>query len=378
MKSINDYHYHLPQLLHGFQILPSLCYSWNSIPLYQAPIIVEDSFITPRSTVPINKMANPILHEKSHRYKIHIRKQDKTYGSIDSNVTPEPPLLNVNQKSKAKYRQKSQKHLKRQDFIKRESSQQPFLSTQQSETIENNPRSEIFSIIDGYCSILRDRSDSISNQQFTDILNKLTLIMKNFDYNDQQQWIGLTEMINTLIDISPSMLISASQNEIFSVLQILFIDILRQWHHRSILLDHESFMFRSMIKLMSIIINNISNINQIPSWIYDSMLLGTIADCLRDIATSGKYLDDRNNRALKNLTRLIELYADYQQRLNDKNHTNKEKLVRLLDPIVDCLNSSHYIYAFTNLSHDAESMTTTEKFFLLKCPSFLISYNGIK
>jgi hypothetical protein len=43
---------------------------------------------------------------------------------------------------------------------------------------------------------------------------------------------------------------------------------------------------------------------------------------------------------------------------------------------MDCLISSRYDRIFRKLKSNAKSMTTEEKFFLIKCPSFLSSNHG--
>jgi hypothetical protein len=71
----------------------------------------------------------------------------------------------------------------------------------------------------------------------------------------------------------------------------------------------------------------------------------------------------------------LDLFSTYYQRLPLQLH-NENGLYRLFEGTMDCLISSNYDRAFRRLKANTESMTTEQKFFLIKCPSFLSSYHG--
>ncbi|CAF0829826.1 unnamed protein product [Rotaria sp. Silwood1] len=360
-----SYHSHFS---HTNQSQVCFHYYLNPLPSYE----VSQSFIISNEQVPSNQKINTPLHDENQWSRSKIITQHP-YNDINSTQTL--PILYDDYKHVKTHRHKLRKHHKHQHVIKKQSLKPSVLTSQRSDTVNENQQSEFLSSIKQYCYILRDQSDIISDEELTDLLTKLTLALKNSYNNDQQQWFNFVEILDALICVRPSILASVSQNKFFSVLQVSFIDILRRWCHLSSLPDLESFMFRSTTKIISIVINNIQNINYLPSWISDFTLLETIANCLIDIAISAKFLDDKNTRQLKIFTYLIQAYTDYQH-LNDKNHSNKDMFLLLIDPIVQCLASSHYLTTFTTMSQEEKSMTTIEEFFLLKCPSFLTSYNG--
>ncbi|CAF2606175.1 unnamed protein product [Rotaria sp. Silwood2] len=350
---------------------PPFCFHYysNPPPSYEVPrsLIISDEQIQS------NQIINTPLHDKNRWSKLSTITQ---YANSAINSTQPQPVLYNDHKNIETHRHKSRKHHKHQHVVRKQSLAKSALTSQRSETVDKNQQQQFLSSIKYYCHILRDQSDIISEEELTDLLNQLTLVLKNFHNNDQQQWSNLVEILDALICVPSLILASVSWNNFFSVLQILFIDILRRWRYLSYLPDHEAFTFRSMTKLISIIINNVHSIDQLPSWLSDATLCETITNCLTDIAISGKFLDDKNNHQLKTFTHLIQAYTDYQQCLNDKNHSNKDIFVLLIDPIIHCLASSHYINTFSNMSQKEKSMTTIEELFLLKCPSFLTSYNG--
>jgi hypothetical protein len=272
------------------------------------------------------------------------------------------------------HRSDSEKSEKRRHFPKQQSLEKSSLTFQPDETIDEKQQLNTFSLINNSCYILRNQSTIITNEELTDLLNKLTLVVETFDNNNQQQQYPiLIDILNALISVPPSRLTSVSHNHFFPIFQILFIQILRQWRHLQSLPNTEAIMFQSMVKLFSKLIENS---NLIPPCLSDSTLLETISNCLTDIATSGKFLDEKNILQFQYFIRLIDAYTLYQQHLNKQNIPNKDTLVQLLDPILHCLTSSRFITTFTNLQIDSTSMTTIQKFFLLKCPAFLTSYNG--
>jgi hypothetical protein len=277
------------------------------------------------------------------------------------------------------HRSDSHNNDKRQQFTMQESIQKVPLTLQRSNTIHENQPLEFFSSNHDYGRTLRDQSATVSIEELTRLLNELTFILHSFDNNNQpeQQLHIIIDILDALICVRPSILVSASQNEFFSLLRTSLIDILHQWRRRtSPLSDNESSMFYTTAKLIQKLIKDTDDIKLIPSWLSDSALLQAISSCLTDIATSGKFLNENNKHQFKTFTYLIDAYTHYQQRLNDEDPSHTDKLVQLLDPILHCLTSSYFINIFANMSKDAKSMTNIEKFFLIKCPAFLTSYKG--
>ncbi len=345
--------------------------------LINQPPISYDSFIVQfDEQIHLQYAANTHSH-KQHRRHHSNADTKQLYLSKDSDDTI--PTSSDYYKIIKTHRFDSQKQTKHhQQFVKRNSVQKSSLTFQRFETVDDNQRSDLSPSIDHYYSTLKDSSATISNEKLTHLLDKFTFILNPYDNIDrqQQQLSIVTDILNVLIDIRPSALLSTSQNEFFSTIQTTFIHIIRRWHRLSSLQDDEFLMFRMMTKLIKRLIRATDDVRLLPSWLTDSTLLEAISNCLTNIATSGNFLQNNNKKQFKYFTRLIDSYILYQQQLNDQNHFNKDLLVQLLDPILHCLTSSQFIQTFANLPTDIRSMTTIEKFFLVKCPAFLTSYNG--
>ncbi|CAF0826673.1 unnamed protein product [Adineta ricciae] len=228
--------------------------------------------------------------------------------------------------------------------------------------------------IDNYSQILKNQSSNITEIELGGILNKITSVMKNFNSNNmeqqQHQLPILIDILNALLDVNSVMLSSVSQNSFFSICQKYLIDILQQWQQKGSLTDDQTSTFSSTVKLASILTLSTT---LIPSWLSDSTLLDTIATSLTHIANTGKFLDDNNKQPFRHFTHLIHTYTLYQQHLNQHPHSNKDTFIQLLHPVQLCLTSTHFVHSFATLSN---SLTTSHKFFLLKCPAFISSYHG--
>jgi hypothetical protein len=370
LKTSNDYHPHFSHLQ-----VPSPCfYGYLSSPQpHQLAISFEKPLIISDEQIQLKQITNKHLDNRNQRHHENI--------ITKQSYRPENSFQTISTSSedytvKTIHRQYSQKKEKHQLFVERQRSRISSHISEQRETVVDNPQLSLFSSI----AALRDKARNISDEELTDVLDKLTATIKSFDNNNQQQQqqqlLVLNDILDILIHIRPSILIIISQNKFFSILELSFVGILRQWRRLSSLPDTESFMFHNMTKLFSLVINNTHNTKQLPSWLSDFTLLQAISDCLTDLITSGKLLNEKNQREFKYLIHLIDIYTDYQERLNNETNSNKDTLVQLIDPILQCLTSNHFIDTFTNIQTNKKSMTNMEKFFLVKCPAFLVSYTG--
>ena len=371
LKTSSDYLTYLPSPYTS----PScfFYYSNSSLPYSSSPLSNNSFSISHEPIQPQQTVASK-MYRKKHRH--HSRRPVKQLVNPTEYISTSPDDYKRNNIHRL-YSTRSERH---QQFIKQHSLQKSPLIFQRSSTIDESEESEPFSSIDNYCRTLTHQSKSISSEDLIDILDKVTSILKSLDNQNQQspQLMILNDILDALAYIRPTILLPAVKHPLFSILQMSFIYVLRQWHRLSFLSENEFDLFRSMTKLVLRLIKATNNIRLIPSWLSDSSLLEAIAGCLTHIATASELFDQHNKSLFRYFTRLIDAYILYQQRLNDQNHPHKDLLTLLLQPIIECLSSSHFIHSLSDISQDATtSMTTIQKFFLRKCPAFLTSYNGM-
>ena len=123
---------------------------------------------------------------------------------------------------------------------------------------------------------------------------------------------------------------------------------------------------------MENLVKRVNDLSIISSWITDVSIIDILASCLHKINQIS--VIDNNKRVVKQIGRLLGMYANIQERLPEDLHQNL--FVRLLQPIINCLTSSTFLKLFQELKPTSNSLTPNEKFFLIKCPHFLTSYQG--
>ena len=213
-----------------------------------------------------------------------------------------------------------------------------------------------------------------TDSDLTNLLDKNTSFLKRMHENDEQKRLPVLLQVLTILKRVPRrILILKLQNEFFSLLQHRLVHLLTQWIDQSKLLSNdEIYIFRIIIKLIRKSMKVLDDIEVIPSWLFDSSLLTTIAHSLTFIANSPTIINQNNKHIFKYFIRLFDTYLLYQQRFASQHQSHKDSLNQLLQPIQQCLSSSHFIQIFTS----STSLTSIEKFFLRKCPAFILSYNG--
>ncbi|CAF0801731.1 unnamed protein product [Adineta ricciae] len=243
---------------------------------------------------------------------------------------------------------------------------QPFINPQQTFTSSHFTHSQTPTV--------KRKLKTLSNFELINLLNTHMSQLKQIHYQDQQQQLPISiEFLRILYYAPRSTLASAIQSEEFSLVRTTLNDILQQWERFSYLPDNEASMFHITTKVLHRIIKVIDDITLVPLWLSDSTLLDTIATSLTHIANTGKFLDDNNKQPFRHFTHLIHTYTLYQQHLSQHPHSNKDTFIQLLHPVQLCLTSTHFVHSFATLSN---SLTTSHKFFLLKCPAFISSYHG--
>ena len=210
---------------------------------------------------------------------------------------------------------------------------------------------------------IQDNARTMTKAALTALLDEL----------QREQLADLNPAISALKCVPSSRLGSVAQHEFFGRLRSPLISVLDGWHRGSHLNEDEIFTFRNVTTFLGLLFRHIDSY---PSWLSDSALLEAIGVCLTDISRTEKLFLDENKRESKNFTRLMNIYSDYQESLNDNNDV--ERLVQLLDPIVHCLSSTHFCDLVGNMKSNRKSMSKQEKFFLIKCPAFLTAYTGRK
>ena len=358
----NDYRSYTSYLC---PIQPSYClYYSNPQPPFSWSISVDNFSPLSNNHIPLRDAGNTRLHRKNRRYR--------------SNTTAKQSINSDDYKTTDDHPSSSPNPTKQMPSIKQQLQRRSSIIPQNSTLVNDRQYSDLIIAFINHSRALRDQCANISSEGLTSFLDKFTSILKRFEHiEEQQQYLSIIiDLLTALTCVRSSVLISVSQHEFFSILQTIFIHLIRQWHRLSPVQGMEFLIFRKMAELVLQIIKAIDDLSLVPSWFTDSAVLEAISTTLINMVTSEDLLQENNRTLFKHFIHLIDAYLLYQQLINQYNYSQTDTLQQLLDSIIHCLTSSHFIRTFTSLPADARSMTSIEKFFLIKCPSFLISYNG--
>jgi hypothetical protein len=226
------------------------------------------------------------------------------------------------------------------------------------------------------CDKINEQANVISSEELTGILDSFFTQIEKL-HNQNKQIENLRDIIAVLIHVRQPVLDSIVQHRFFTLLPIPLNHILQQWNKNSTLNENSGIIFRNLTKLLTKLFRELTEFRQYPFWFTDASLLDTTGVCLTNLSKSGKYFEKSNRRTVKIFIRLFDIYEEYQYLLSTETNVDQEKLGRLIDPLVQCLSSSFYIDSFDNIEKGASLRSKQEKFFLTRCPKFLISYNGI-
>jgi len=215
--------------------------------------------------------------------------------------------------------------------------------------------------------------DKMNKRQFQSMLDDFS---KKFRYKSKRSITYVNTMNNVIIqfnDIPSSVLATITSHRFYNIIQHLIRDLLIDWNLFYKLNPDETFLLRNCVLLLNRLVNTVEDVTVFTSWLLEPLFINAIANCMSNI--DELLSKDKEKYNFKQLTHLLDLFRTYYQRL-PSNLQNDDRFNRLFEATMDCLVSSRYDRAFRKLKPNAESMTTKEIFFLIKCPSFLSSNHG--
>ena len=183
----------------------------------------------------------------------------------------------------------------------------------------------------------------------------------------------MNEVIEELNNISSKTLADMTSHKFYISIRNIIRDLLHDWYLSYKLTEEETYLLRNCILLFDRFVNIVNDVTKLTAWLIDPSLINSLTECMSDI--DQLILHNKQKRNFKQLIRLLNVFSTYYQRLPLKLQ-DENGLHRLFEATMDCLVSSNYERAFRKLKANTQSMTSEQKFFLIKCPSFFSSYRG--
>ncbi|CAF2157906.1 unnamed protein product [Rotaria magnacalcarata] len=229
-------------------------------------------------------------------------------------------------------------------------------------------------LINYHCNIIVQKVKTISKLELISFLDTCQREIKLS--SNEPHLTSFNYILPALVLIRPSTLVAVARHKFFSLLRTPLMNAIDQWFQNCKLDEKQRLFFRNVTKFLKILFKNTETLDCNPSWLFASSFISMIATQIADLVKSKNYFSDKSKRELKSFTRLFSIYIDYQERINKETSFTKDILFQFVGPIVRCLCSNDYIDSFEMKKSSKNMMTRKERFFLIQCPSFIISYNS--
>jgi hypothetical protein len=227
-------------------------------------------------------------------------------------------------------------------------------------------------LIAAHCSTIRRKAKRLDTKELSAILDDLVRELNNQTLRLTTYLNSLNEVVKILNSTLPPTLLDLSSHYFFILIRNTIRNLLQQLLISKRLNGQEIYVLRNCVLLVQHLVEKINDVSKVLHWITDATFLDALANCLNKIEKISK--KDRNKHAIKQITRLLNMFCNIQEHLPLDLH--KTLFVRLLQPTIDCLTSSNYVKLFQNFQSNANSLTVDQKLILIKCPYFLTTYNG--
>lgn len=242
-----------------------------------------------------------------------------------------------------------------------------------SSTLSSESSSSSF---DSFYDTINEKASTISESELVQLLDKIIYEIKHTRSSKRISLLG--DIVSELRKVRTSTLVKVADHDFFILLQAPFLEAIQLWSRNSELSDDHSLLFRMTVKLLKSMFSNNRKIDFQPSWLFESAALSIIAVCITELSKPDKFLFEKTGREAKQFYRLFDILISYQSLMNEDENADKETLFLLVEPTVNTLSSIHYTDSFDKMHNAAKSkMSKKEKFFLIKCPSFLLLYKGM-
>lgn len=227
-------------------------------------------------------------------------------------------------------------------------------------------------LIAAHCLTIVRKAARFDSNELSAILNDFVRELNSNNTSMKVYLNSLNEIVKTLNSNFPAILVKMSSNYFFVLIRNTIRNLLQQYHTTNQLDHQEIYVLRNCTVLIHRLVEKIKDVSKILHWITDGTFLDALGNCLNHLNKSSKA--NENPHLLKQITRLLDIFCNIQERLPANLH--QSLFVRLFQPTINCLISSNYTKLFKAVKSNAHSLTPKEKLYLVKCPHFLIGYNG--
>ncbi|CAF1419408.1 unnamed protein product, partial [Didymodactylos carnosus] len=116
---------------------------------------------------------------------------------------------------------------------------------------------------------------------------------------------------------------------------------------------------------------NDTNVDIFKTLLLNKTMIESIAQCLDNIATSGKHLDDLNILVLKYIVQALSSFQQAQKQFQDDF-----TLSVILNSVIKCVCSIYYLDVFKGIVVELLKLNSKQEFLLITCIEYITIYDG--
>jgi hypothetical protein len=226
--------------------------------------------------------------------------------------------------------------------------------------------------IDQQCAFIEEQGVSITTNQLKGSLDAIVIeLNKN----------NLTKNVSTIKQILASIHIDNVKSygepgivdhQLFIIVRDCYLDILHRWREGQVLdkLSFEVFLKISILFDCLCVHVTDANVNRFKELLIHKPLIDELGECLTEIATNGKHLQDPQINAVDFMIRAI--YRIFQARVQIQNDP---LLKPLLNAIVKCVCSSFFADIFKQIT-ELKELNEAQTLLLDTCTDYFSWYGG--
>ena len=228
-------------------------------------------------------------------------------------------------------------------------------------------------LISAHCLTIKRKSKDFDRDELAAIFDDALRELNRKDFSRSDYFESFNEFIRTLTRTPPTILPQMIWHKFFLFIRNSTSDFLRKLAKTFFLDPLELYSLRNSILLLDRVVNQCEDLTKLFKWITDNSLIDEFAHCLDSVQTMINH-NGSNKRIIKQMTRLLDLFANVQERVPFNYH--QKHFAALFQPTINCVTSTTFETLFRNLKPNGKSLKSIEKFFLVKCPYFLSFYSG--
>ncbi|CAF1993812.1 unnamed protein product [Rotaria magnacalcarata] len=228
------------------------------------------------------------------------------------------------------------------------------------------------SIIDQQCLIIKEHEISCNIEQLKKCFDTIVSELNKIKFPINIKAIQKISTSITIDDTNPYNQSDIVNHPLFIIIRDCFINILHQWRTDQRLEQSSRTAFSEVAVMFAIIGDYVTdiNVNVVKQLLIYKPLIDELNECLMEIATHGKYLQDFQIDAVDFMIRAIHRLS--RRRLEIQNDALLEPL---LDVIVKCVCSPFFFNIFMQIT-ELKDLNEAQTFLLNTCTDYIAWHEG--